>query len=65
LTGRWLGFSDAQISFDHSAGSFDARLLVPGPIVAGKPLRGFAGRWLAREGLVVTAIAVMSPTAAI
>ena len=47
---RWLGFLDAEIAL-HVDGSFDAQLLVAGPI------RSFRGRWLAREGLIITAIA--------
>ncbi|MBL1068560.1 4'-phosphopantetheinyl transferase superfamily protein [Streptomyces sp. 7-21] len=39
-------------------GSFTARLLVPGPVVDGVRLSGFTGRWVARRGLLVTAIAV-------
>jgi 4'-phosphopantetheinyl transferase EntD len=57
LTGRWLGFEDAEITISPD-GSFRARLLVPGPELDGRCLTGFTGRWLARDGLVVTAIAV-------
>jgi 4'-phosphopantetheinyl transferase EntD len=60
LTGRPLDFDEALIEVDPAAGSFSARLLVPGPVVAGTRLAGFDGAWLAREGLVVTAIAVTS-----
>jgi enterobactin synthetase component D / holo-[acyl-carrier protein] synthase len=58
LTGRWLGFDDAEISLDERSGTFAARLLVPGPIVGRTRVDGFAGRWLAGDGLVVTAIVV-------
>jgi 4'-phosphopantetheinyl transferase EntD len=54
----WLGFMDASVGFDPAAGTFIARLLVPGPVLAGRQLTEFHGRWLARNGLVVTAIAV-------
>jgi len=54
---RWLGFEDALVTFDP-AGSFSVRLLVPGPEVAGRALDGFRGRWLARAGLVLSAITV-------
>ena len=57
LARRWLGFEDAEITFDP-AGGFRARLLVSGPEVAGRELTGFAGRWLVRDGLLVTAIAL-------
>lgn len=56
LTGRELDFDEADIALDPAAGTFTARLLVPGPVVAGRPLDVFTGRWLARDGLVVTAI---------
>jgi 4'-phosphopantetheinyl transferase EntD len=58
LTGSWLGFTDALLAFDPSGGTFFARLLVPGPVLGGRRLRGFAGRWLVRRGLVVSAIAL-------
>jgi 4'-phosphopantetheinyl transferase EntD len=57
LTGRWLGFEQACITLDP-AGTFTARLLVPGPEVDGRALTAFDGRWLARDGLIVTAISV-------
>ncbi|GAA1265352.1 4'-phosphopantetheinyl transferase superfamily protein [Sphaerisporangium rubeum] len=60
LTGRWLGFEEAVVALDPAAGSFEARLLVPGPVVDGTKVTGFAGRWLAERGLVVTAIVLPS-----
>jgi 4'-phosphopantetheinyl transferase EntD len=57
LTGRWLGFEGAEITLDP-AGTFTARLLEPGPAAGGRELTAFAGRWLARRGLLVTAICV-------
>lgn len=58
LAHRWLGFEDAELSIDPVRGDFTARLLVPGPAVGGRPLHGFAGRWLVEDGLVLTAIAL-------
>jgi 4'-phosphopantetheinyl transferase EntD len=58
LTGRWLGFEQAHITFDAAAGAFTARLLVPGPEVDGRELTAFDGRWLARGGLILAAITV-------
>ncbi len=58
LAGRWLGFDEADITVGAAAGTFEARLLVPAPEVAGVPLRGFTGRWLASDGLIMTAIAL-------
>jgi 4'-phosphopantetheinyl transferase EntD len=56
LARRWLGFSDADITFNAADGTFEARLLVPGPEVAGRALDGFTGRWLARDGLILTTV---------
>jgi 4'-phosphopantetheinyl transferase EntD len=61
LAGRWLGFEDAELTIDRGRRSFSARLLVPGPVLAGREVRGFAGRWSIGDGIVVAAIAV--PTA--
>lgn len=55
LTGRWLGFDDAAIDFDPGRGEFTARLLLDDT-----PVAGFAGRWLVRDGLLATAIAVQA-----
>jgi 4'-phosphopantetheinyl transferase EntD len=62
LAGRWLDFEDASVTFDQSAGTFLARLLVRGPALDGEELTGFSGRWLVRDSLLVTAIAVAAPT---
>lgn len=58
LAGSWLGFEDAAVTVDRSRGTFAAALLVPGPSLGGGALDGFAGRWLAADGLVLSAIAV-------
>jgi 4'-phosphopantetheinyl transferase EntD len=58
LTVSWLGFEDASVAIDREQGTFAARLLVPGPVVDGRRIGGFDGRWLAAEGLVLSAIAV-------
>lgn len=57
LTRRWLGFEDADISV-KAGGTFEARLLVPGPRIGDTPLTDFNGRWLVFNGLIVTAVAV-------
>jgi 4'-phosphopantetheinyl transferase EntD len=62
LAQRWLGFHDAVVTVDPIGGTFEARLLVPGPTVAGRPLTAFRGRWLVRDGLVLTAIAIRALT---
>lgn len=59
LTGRWLGFEDAHITFtvDGSGGTFHSDLLIDGKTTdGGAPLASFDGRWLIADGLVVTAI---------
>ena len=58
LTRRWLDFEEARIDIDPDRGTFHARLLVPGPVVGGRRLPAFDGRWLARDGLLITAITV-------
>lgn len=57
LTRAWLDFGEASVDL-RPDGTFSARLLVPGPMVGGERLGGFDGRWLARNGLLVAAIAV-------
>ncbi len=48
LTGRWLGFEEAQLSVDPAAGTFTAQVLVaPGPV--------FEGRFRVTGGLILTA----------
>jgi 4'-phosphopantetheinyl transferase EntD len=46
---RWLGFEQAVIAL-KSDGTFDVHVLVASPI------DGMRGRWLARDGLVLTAV---------
>jgi 4'-phosphopantetheinyl transferase EntD len=58
LARSWLGFESADIVIDPRGGTFAARLLVPGPLVNGTPLTQLGGRWLADQGLLVTAVVV-------
>jgi 4'-phosphopantetheinyl transferase EntD len=58
MTGQWLGFEDVVVTLDDSGGGFSARLVVAGPVVAGRNLTEFTGRWLARDGLLATVVAV-------
>ncbi|MFG2057207.1 4'-phosphopantetheinyl transferase [Micromonospora sp. NPDC048930] len=59
LTGRWLGFEDAELSIDPAAGSFTARVLVDGTRAdGGRPLTELRGRWLVARGLILTAVSV-------
>lgn len=60
LTGRWLGFEDAHISFelesDGTAGSFVSRILIDPAARSGPPLNELTGRWSVADGLALTAI---------
>jgi 4'-phosphopantetheinyl transferase EntD len=58
LTKRWLGFEDAFITIDPRRRTFTAHLLVAGPLVDGRELTRFEGRWLMRDDLLLTAIAL-------
>ena len=55
LTQRWLGFEDVAVIIRPTEGTFQARLLVPSPSIGGHPLTQFTGRFLVRQGLVLTA----------
>jgi 4'-phosphopantetheinyl transferase EntD len=56
LARRWLGFEDAMVTIDPDNRTFHARILVDATVPDGPPLTEMTGRWLARDGLVVTAI---------
>lgn len=60
VTGRWLGFEDARITFDvdvdGSGGGFVSRILVDPAARSGPPLAELAGRWSVASGLALTAI---------
>ena len=58
LTGRWLGFADADITIDATERAFTARLQVPAPVINGSPLTSFNGRWRASDDLLLAAIAL-------
>jgi 4'-phosphopantetheinyl transferase EntD len=59
LTGRWLGFEDAELTFDPAAGTFDARILIDGARTdGGPPQTELAGRFLVEKGLLITAVTV-------
>ncbi|MFB9839563.1 4'-phosphopantetheinyl transferase family protein [Actinoallomurus acaciae] len=60
LTRRWLDFEEAVVTPDPDARTFTALLRVPGPVVDGRALTGFTGRWTVSRGLVATAIAVLA-----
>jgi len=54
LARRWLDFLEADIVLD-TEGGFTVQVLVPGPVSR------LDGRWMARSGLVLTAIALPAP----
>lgn len=60
LTGRWLGFEDAHITFDAgsdvTAGRFVSRILIDPTARSGPPLTELSGRWSVDGGLALTAI---------
>jgi 4'-phosphopantetheinyl transferase EntD len=69
VTGRWLGFEDAEIGFTRTdsraepgraSGEFTSRILID-PVAAdgGAALTSLAGRWRIERGLIVTSIAVV------
>ena len=47
--GCWLDFTSAEVTFTPG-GDFTARILVDGPVT------GYGGRWMTRDGLVLTAV---------
>ncbi|WP_043271626.1 4'-phosphopantetheinyl transferase superfamily protein [Streptomyces sp. CT34] len=63
LTGRELDFTEAELYADPVSATFAARFLVSGPVVDGRRLSGFSGRWAVGAELVVTAITVRGPSA--
>ncbi|MER8187532.1 4'-phosphopantetheinyl transferase superfamily protein [Kitasatospora sp. NPDC094015] len=56
LTRRFLEFEEADVTLAPD-GTWTARLLVDGTTADGGELRGFAGRWLVEDDLLVTVIA--------
>ncbi|MCW7943434.1 4'-phosphopantetheinyl transferase [Streptomyces hygroscopicus] len=66
LTGKWLDFLEADIEIAPGAptdvaGGFRAQLLVPGPLVQGRRIEAFDGRWIVQRGLAATAVVVPRP----
>ncbi|WP_405659843.1 4'-phosphopantetheinyl transferase superfamily protein [Streptomyces sp. NBC_01166] len=57
LTGRWLGFHDAVVTIDPDRNTFRARLRPSRPARTDDEPAVFSGRWLARDGLLLAAIA--------
>lgn len=55
LAGKWLGFEDAVITIDRRLRAFSARLLVAGPALCGRRVSWLSGRWVFRDGLLLSA----------
>lgn len=62
LTRRWLGFEDANITI-NSDGTFAAALLILPSDRGPREPAGYVGRWMERDGLLLTTIAVEAPAA--
>lgn len=64
LTGRWLGFEDAHITFSRApagrqaSGSFVATILIDGRTHNGPPIQEMKGTWRAHNGLVAAALVI-------
>ncbi len=59
LTGRWLDFEDARVTFHIARPTFSALILTDGSAREGASLSRLSGRWLVRDGLLITAIALL------
>ncbi|TDD87858.1 4'-phosphopantetheinyl transferase superfamily protein [Saccharopolyspora karakumensis] len=55
LSREWLDFEEAEVTLSLD-GTFHAHLLKQGYDPHGAPLTSFTGRWLAENGLIITAI---------
>ena len=62
ITGRWLGFEDVEVTFRSGESAFDVRLVVPPPIVDGRRIAEFSGRYMVRDDLLLTAVVLLAPT---
>ena len=61
LAGTFLDFDDVCVRIDAAAGTFAARLLVPGADAVAGPGGLLRGRFAVRDGLLVTATARAAP----
>lgn len=62
LAQDWLGFEQAVVSFHPASSTFQVHLLVPLPTPSGAGLEHLTGRFLVRDGLLLTAIVVENPS---
>jgi 4'-phosphopantetheinyl transferase EntD len=61
ITHRWLGFEDVSVELALRSQEFRANLLIAPPVVEGRDLREFRGRWLATDRLVGAAVLIEPP----
>jgi len=57
LSGRWLGFADAELTLDPG-GTFAAQVPVSAGPAGGGRVIAYRGRWIIGDGLIVTAAVV-------
>ncbi|WP_406725051.1 4'-phosphopantetheinyl transferase superfamily protein [Streptomyces sp. GD-15H] len=57
LARRMLGFDAVRVDIE-TGGRFRARFLVPPPVAAGRAVPRLTGRWMHRDGLLLTAVAL-------
>lgn len=57
LARRMLGFDAVRVDI-AAGGRFGARFLVPPPVAGGRAVPRVTGRWLRRDGLLLTAVAL-------
>jgi 4'-phosphopantetheinyl transferase EntD len=65
LLGRMMDFGDCTVTPDPERGTFTSSLHVPGPVVGGRRVDTFTGRWrtVAREGVEYVATGIAVPAA--
>lgn len=54
----WLDFTECQVTIEPETGRFSGQLLVPGPVVNGRSLRRFEGRWSVSDHHICTVVQV-------
>jgi 4'-phosphopantetheinyl transferase EntD len=60
LTGEWLDHEEVEILFDPQDGTFAALLSRDGLIVHGRQVRCLRGRWVGKQGILLTAVVLGS-----
>jgi 4'-phosphopantetheinyl transferase EntD len=58
LSRRWLGFEDVAVRAGPGSPAFTATILARAPVLDGRELTRLSGRWMARDGLLLTAVTV-------